>query len=42
MFQEHIALENGGVGNGPVFGHVVSHDLAHWARLNVSIWNDQW
>lgn len=41
MLREHIALENGGVGNGPVFGHIVSHDLTHWARLNVSIWNDQ-
>jgi sucrose-6-phosphate hydrolase SacC (GH32 family) len=41
MFQEHISLPNGGVGAGPVFGHVVSWDLVHWARLEVAIWNDQ-
>eukprot|EP00729_Bicosta_minor_P028725 gene28725-30979_t len=27
--------------NGPVWGHVVSRDLVHWARLPVTIWNDQ-
>lgn len=41
MFQKHIFLDNGGVGRGPVFGHVVSHDLAHWATLDVSVWNDE-
>ena len=41
MFQEHLSLSNGGAGQGPVFGHVVSHDLVHWARLDVAIWNDR-
>jgi sucrose-6-phosphate hydrolase SacC (GH32 family) len=41
MYQDHLSLANGGVGRGPVFGHVVSHDLVHWARLDVAIWNDQ-
>jgi beta-fructofuranosidase len=38
FFQDHLA-EAGG--SGPTWGHLVSHDLAHWARLPVAIWNDQ-
>jgi hypothetical protein len=41
MFQSHISLPNGGVGRGPVFGHCVSRDLAHWAKVDVAVWNDQ-
>jgi len=37
FFQDHLAMQGGG---GPVWGHVVSRDLAHWARLPVALWND--
>ena len=29
-------------GQGPDWGHFVSSDLLHWARLPVAIWNDHW
>ena len=28
-------------GSGPIWAHVVSRDLIHWARLPIAIWNDQ-
>ena len=39
MYQKHCGLASSG--GGPVFGHVVSHDLVHWARLPVAVWNDR-
>ena len=41
FYQDHLAEPQGGVGQGPVIGHVVSADLVHWARLPVALWNDQ-
>lgn len=38
FFQDHVAIPPG---QGPVYGHVVSRDLAHWARMPVAIWNDE-
>ena len=35
MYQDHVGQ---GVG-GPSFGHMVSRDLIHWARMPVTIWN---
>eukprot|EP01052_Picozoa_sp_SAG31_P016645 SAG31_NODE_1109_length_9860_cov_22.119353_8_plen_541_part_00 len=36
FFQDHLASPGG---NGPVWGHVASRNLSHWARLPVAIWN---
>ena len=36
MYQDHVGL-NGN--KPPTFGHVVSRDLVHWARLPVAVWN---
>ena len=38
FYEDHLAEPTG---RGPVYGHVVSADLAHWARQPVAIWNDQ-
>ena len=38
FYQDHLGVgENGGTS----WGHVVSRDLAHWARLPVALWNDE-
>ena len=42
FYQDHLAIPNDGIGIGPVWGHVVSRDLATWARLPVALWNDEW
>jgi len=39
FYQDHLAVSGG---RGPVWGHAVSRDFAHWAHLPVAIWNDQW
>ena len=33
---------NGTSCGGPVWGHAVSKDFAHWSNLRVALWNDQW
>ena len=38
FYQDHLGIPPHA---GPVFGHVVSRDLVHWARVGVGIWNDQ-
>jgi len=38
FFQDHLAIPPGG---GPVWAHVCSRDLVHWARLPVALWNDE-
>ena len=38
FFQAHLALPGG---DGPVWAHVASRDLVHWARLPVALWNDR-
>ena len=40
FFQKRIAEPQGGDGGGPVIGHAVSADLAHWAHMPVALWND--
>ena len=35
-YQNHVGLHG-----GRTWGHAVSKDLAHWAHLPISIWNDQ-
>ena len=42
FYQDHLAMNQSSVGIGPVWAHVVSRDLARWARLGVALWNDQW
>ena len=42
FYQDHLCLNNSGVGIGPVWAHVASRDLAHWTRLGVALWNDRW
>jgi beta-fructofuranosidase len=44
FYQDHIAQPQPltGPGHGPDWGHWVSKDFLHWARLPVAIWNDQW
>ena len=40
MYQDHLIIPSPGA-FGPDIGHVISRDLVHWARLPVSIWNDE-
>ena len=42
FYQIHIALDMGGAGDGPDWGHWVSKDMTKWAQLPVAIWNDQY
>ncbi len=44
FYQDHLAEPQPqmGPGRGPDWGHWVSKDFLHWARLPVAIWNDQW
>lgn len=42
FYQDHLCMNRSGVGIGPVWAHVVSRDLAHWARLGIALWNDKW
>jgi len=42
FYQDHLAMPMDGDGNGPDWGHAVSRDFVHWARLPVAIWNDHW
>lgn len=37
----HLFYQKHAGGGMPVYGHVVSRDLTHWARLPVAIWNDR-
>jgi sucrose-6-phosphate hydrolase SacC (GH32 family) len=41
FYQAHLARPGPNVPSfaGPVIGHVVSHNLVHWARLPVALWN---
>lgn len=42
FFQDHLSLppaDNPAANGGPVWGHVASRNLSHWARLPVAIWN---
>ena len=42
--KDHLAIPDPvglKAGAGPNWGHWVSHDFLHWARLPVAIWNDQ-
>jgi len=41
MYQDHLAMPQNGLGQGPVIGHTISKDLVYWAHLPVSVWNDQ-
>lgn len=44
MYQDHLCepREKGVDPSGPVWAHVVSRDMVHWARLPVALWNDRW
>ena len=42
LYQIHIAEDQGGVGDGPDWGHWVSRDFKRWAQLPVAIWNDEY
>eukprot|EP00037_Helgoeca_nana_P013172 m.121009 g.121009 ORF g.121009 m.121009 type:complete len:666 (-) comp21872_c0_seq1:287-2284(-) len=44
FYQDHLAEPQAtlGPGKGPDWGHWVSRDFVHWARLPVAIWNDKW
>ena len=50
FYQEHLAVTPGcnqrgcnqSMGIGKRWGHWVSRDFLHWARLPVAIWNDKW
>ena len=44
FYQDHLAEPQAemGPGRGPDWGHWISRDFLHWARLPVAIWNDQW
>ena len=45
FYQDHLAEPSPvglKAGQGPDWGHWVSRDFLHWARLPVAIWNDQW
>jgi len=45
FYQDHLAEANPvgmKAGAGPDWGHWVSRDFLHWARLPVAIWNDKW
>ena len=36
FYQDHL-----GIGGGITWGHVVSRDLTHFARVGVGLWNDE-
>ena len=42
-YQNHVGLPTPGHPEygGRTYGHVVSRDLVHWAKMPISIWNDQ-
>ena len=45
FYQDHLAEPSPvglKAGAGPDWGHWVSRDFLHWARLPVAIWNDKW
>jgi hypothetical protein len=45
FYQRHIWEGSGKqheTARGPVWGHVASADLVHWARLPTALWNDEW
>lgn len=41
MYQDHLAMPQNGLGQGPVIGHAVSLDMVYWTHLPVAVWNDQ-
>ena len=42
FYQNHLAEDMNGAGDGPVLGHWVSKDFLHWAQLPVAVWNDRY